>query len=403
VTPVGARCLMSFPLELAHVDGSPIALQGITLVMQLGAGRPAGSAARTQDRLRVLGLFSVPDGGRPLNLRRERQGLLSLFREIAAAGGHAIDVQVLQYGVTRDRLRNMLTEGEGWDLVHISGHGGPGDVVLETEQGRPDRIGAAELAELLDAARQRLTLVSLSACWSAAPMAVEDRRLPRQPGPDETAIPVADEASAVHVAGPPAEGLGGGIAAELAERLGCAVLAMRYPVTDVFAIEFAQELYGLLVGKGQPLPRALGVALKATAAMPPSPECPALSVAAPALFGARALRLKLAAPQRHGTEPRDATGLKLARFPPQPERFVGRVGIMARASAALAPKSDLSGLLLYGMPGGGKSACAVELRLRRADGGRSRLVLVVVLHGGTGPDPLGDRQCVAGSAEAAGL
>jgi tetratricopeptide (TPR) repeat protein len=361
VAPAAARHLMSFPLELAHVHGRPIAVQDITLVMQLGAGRAIGGASRTSDRLRVLGLFSVPDGERPLNLRRERQVFLSLFREIAAAGGRAIDAQVLQYGVTRDRLRDLLAQGEGWDVVHISGHGAPGDVVLETEEGRPDRIRADELAELLDAARERLTLVSLSACWSAAPMAIEDRRLPVQPTPDGTAVPIADETSAGHVAEPSAGGLGGGIAAELVDRLGCAVLAMRYPVTDVFAITLAQELYGLLAGKGQPLPRALGIALKATVAVPPSPEYPALSVAAPVLFGGQALGLKMAAPQRRGPESYDTTGLKLAGFPPQPERFVGRVRIMARASAALAPRSGVSGLLLLGMPGGGKTACAVEL------------------------------------------
>ena len=34
---------------------------------------------------------------------------------------------------------------------------------------------------------------------------------------------------------------------------------------------------------------------------------------------------------------------------------------MTRASAALAPDSGLSGALLLGLPGGGKTACALEL------------------------------------------
>jgi hypothetical protein len=53
--------------------------------------------------------------------------------------------------------------------------------------------------------------------------------------------------------------------------------------------------------------------------------------------------------------------MKLADFPPQPDRFVGRVGVMARASAALAARSGIPGMLLHGMPGGGKTACALEL------------------------------------------
>ena len=63
------------------------------------------------------------------------------------------------------------------------------------------------------------------------------------------------------------------------------------------------------------------------------------------------------------TEPEnyDTAGLKMAGFPPQPERFVGRTGVMARASAVLAARSGIPGVLLHGMPGGGKTACALEL------------------------------------------
>ena len=51
----------------------------------------------------------------------------------------------------------------------------------------------------------------------------------------------------------------------------------------------------------------------------------------------------------------------MAGFPPQPDRFVGRTAVMARASAALAAASGIPGVLLHGMPGGGKTACALEL------------------------------------------
>ena len=42
-------------------------------------------------------------------------------------------------------------------------------------------------------------------------------------------------------------------------------------------------------------------------------------------------------------------------------RFVGRTKVMAAASAALAPHSGIPGVLLYGIPGAGKTACAREL------------------------------------------
>ena len=77
---------------------------------------------------------------------------------------------------------------------------------------------------------------------------------------------------------------------------------MRYPVVDDFAIALAEKLYDLLAGKGQPLPRAVGIALadREVIADPPTAWCPALSVATPALFGARAVELRLAAPERNG-------------------------------------------------------------------------------------------------------
>src|SRR5262249_7154105 len=117
--PPQAGRLLVWPLDLAHVAGRPVGVQDVTLVMQRGDAevRPVTGVG---ERLRVLGLFSLPTGGRPLNLRRERQALLRLFSEIRARG-REVDVRVLQYGVTRARLREVLEEAEGWDVIHLSG------------------------------------------------------------------------------------------------------------------------------------------------------------------------------------------------------------------------------------------------------------------------------------------
>jgi tetratricopeptide (TPR) repeat protein len=48
-------------------------------------------------------------------------------------------------------------------------------------------------------------------------------------------------------------------------------------------------------------------------------------------------------------------------LPPQPERFVGRVGVIARASTALAVTGSIRGVVLHGMAGAGKTTCAAEL------------------------------------------
>jgi CHAT domain len=345
--PPGAEALAFHPLELAHVNGKPLAAQDVTLVIETGAGtgrRDQPAATGEPKRLRLLGLFSLPEGGRALNLRRERDSLVTLIR------GKAADVRVLQYGVTRDRLRDVLAEPAGWDVIHISGHGAPGELLLETAAGQPDWVTAADLAGLLELARERVQLVTISACWSAALTVAEQRRLlglPVQAQPAERRPPSHDAWS-----GP------GTLATGLATSLGCAVLAMRYPVPDEFAIDLAGTLYDLLLGQGQPLPRALGITLRQLS----ESGNPALAVATPALFGGRATGLRLAVPARRtGDTGPDVAEPAVAGFPPQPERFVGRTAVMARASAALAAASGIPGVLLHGMPGGGKTACALEL------------------------------------------
>ena len=57
----------------------------------------------------------------------------------------------------------------------------------------------------------------------------------------------------------------------------------------------------------------------------------------------------------------------MAYFPDEPERFVGRAAAMAAASAALAPDSGRTAVLLHGMAGAGKTACALELAYRHQD------------------------------------
>lgn len=358
--------LLSAPLGLARADGMPLALQDITFVV-VSRATPSGSpgsplsgilspapAIPEGDRLRVLGLFSLPEGSYSLNLRRERESLVRLIDGIAAAG-KAVDVRVLQYGVTRQRLSDVLSESEGWDVIHLSGHGAPGELLLETSAGKPDRVTGTELVDILGVTRARLKLVTVTACWSAAMTAAEQRRLLGLPAPDRDGAPPEDSA--------PDARAPGGLAVELSERLGCAVLAMRYSVADEFAIALSANLYELLVAEGQALPRAVGHAMERLA----GGGFPALSMAAPALFGARAAGLTLAAPKRATRPSRNAGDKKMPSFPPQPDRFVGRTGVLTRASAVLAAESGVPGVLLHGMPGGGKTACALELAYGHED------------------------------------
>lgn len=346
--PAGAELLAHRPLELARVDGSPLAVQDVSLVIVAPGGRerrkrPIGA------RLRMLAIFSLPVDASALNLRRERAELARLIERIAATDGKAIELRVVQYGVTRARLEDVLLEADGWDVIHVSGHGLPAGVLLERDDGSHDLVAPAELAALLEPVAPQVKLVCLSSCESAALTAAEHLRL----------LGVTPPASLADGAPAPSDGALPALATALAGRLDCAVLAMRYPVGDEFAIALGRRLYDLLAGKGQPLPRALALALPRALAGD-GLRAPAISVATPALFGARAAALTLAPPPR-ASPVFDPDRQRLAGFPPPPQRFVGRVGAMSRASAALAPGSGRSGVLLVGMAGAGKSACALEL------------------------------------------
>ena len=97
----------------------------------------------------------------------------------------------------------------------------------------------------------------------------------------------------------------------------------------------------------------------------PTPARPVLSLATPVLLGGPGAGLVLQVPR--GVPELDPALVRMQAFPPEPERFVGRAQAMARASAVLAPGSGQAGVLLHGMAGSGKTACALELAYRHQD------------------------------------
>ena len=372
MVPIKAGFLLSWPLELAHAGGRPLAARGdVTFLYDLGAGLP-GPGEDTSSRgmgraLRMLAVFSLPAATSVLALRRERYELVRLIRRIAARQRRQVELSVVQYGATRRRLAQIAEAGDGWDVLHLSGHGGRGQFLLEKADGSPDPVDTAELARMLAPLRRRARLAVVSACESAAATTAETLRWIGLDGHAEQLEQQAAEEAAQ--AGQAMTGVARALAAEL----GCAVVAMRYPVADDFAIAFTADLYERLLGsrdpqpgsRGQPLDAALARAVAQAVGPQPSPARPALSLATPVLIGGQAAGLVLDVPR--GQPVMDPALVRMERFPPEPERFVGRAQAMAQASAALAAGSGQVGMLLHGMAGSGKTACAVELAYRHQD------------------------------------
>ncbi len=172
--PPAAQNLLFRPFELAYLGGKPLAERGFRFIytlaheQELKPGRAAPKESGQPETLRVLGVFSLPRDARPLNLRQERYRLQQLVRRFVQMHGQAVELRLLQYGATRQLLADVLQEAPGWDLVHFSGHGLEGELILEKPDGTADQIDAEELATLLRPAGARLKLLTLSACYSGA-------------------------------------------------------------------------------------------------------------------------------------------------------------------------------------------------------------------------------------------
>ena len=335
---------------MALAGDKPLAMRKVSLIFEISGDKPTISAVPIQDRLRMLAVFSLPTDVSALSLRRERYQLMTLINQLAQTG-FAIDMQVLQYGTTRQSLEEALMDGEGWDLIHFSGHGDKATLILENPDGSHDPVTSEDLSTLLSLASGRLKLVTLSACLSAAATVQETLEWLK--------IPTTTSTREAQACARPGEAPMPALAVELMTKLDCAALAMRYPVGDEFAINLATELYRLILEKGNKLPRALQLAMEKALKDGYNAATPPLSLATPALFGSKAAELTLKPPQAPPGEIRMPT-VGLAYFPDEPKRFVGRTGPMGRASSALARDSDKKGVLFQGMAGAGKTACALE-------------------------------------------
>ncbi|MEV6343023.1 CHAT domain-containing protein [Actinoplanes sp. NPDC051851] len=303
--------LTGLPLELAGPDGR------LPARISFRTGEPVPRASH-DGPLRMLAVFSLPTGTTALRLRSERQRLTRLIEEL----DRPVELEVVQWGVTRDILAARLAEDGGPDLLHLSGHGSRGRILLEGPDGEPDEIGAEELVALIRPARDRLRLAFLSACESGM------------------------------------TGDAAGLGVRLAGEIGCTVLAMRYPVTDDVAGDLAEAFYRQLIHEGRDAGDAAFRAVRAVAGAGPTASRPALSLAAPVLIGPDETTL-----DRPAAGAPSITGSGL---PPEPELFVGRDALMTAANAALRPGSGTPVLLLTGMAAVGKTTCAVELAHRHA-------------------------------------
>ncbi|KAA9149138.1 tetratricopeptide repeat protein [Amycolatopsis acidicola] len=315
------------PWEAAILPGGevPLALdERVDVSRAVPGGVPP---RRAPGPLRILAAIASPDtgGGELLDYEHE---LARILDSVDPGGRRNTAVRVLEWGSTA-AIRAALAE-EPCEVLHISCHGRPGELLLETESGEPDHVGAARfLAEALPEG-VRVPFVVLTGCATAL----------------STPFDVGGLARGLVCEGTPA------------------VLAMRGQVGDRYVISLCARLYEKLAGQVD-LRSAVASARRELAG-------DGAEWIAPVLFLANGNPPPLAPADvsEPATEPHRPASV-LAWHDRSPGYFVGRRAALRRLSR------EPEGVLLHGIGGVGKTSLAAELASRAERAG----AVVVALTG----------------------
>ena len=292
--------------------------------------------------LRILVAIAAPDagGGPLLDYERELRNVLAAVR---AARQDAADVRVVPFATTA-AIRAELDRGPA-HVLHISGHGAPGTLDLEDDDGAARPVTADEFVGQAIPAGRMPPVITLSACYTDAAASQE----------------------------------GLSFAARLCQRGAAAVVATETSITDVYATRLLARVYGTLAQASDPdLVSALADARRQVQAeLETSPDRRDNELAG---LGEWAAVTVLAAT---GSVP-VLDPSRIAPIAPGPSRpriaglagredfyFVGRRAEQRRWPADLAG-TWLAGIVIYGIGGIGKTTLAAEVvtRVRDLEPGR---------------------------------
>ena len=176
---------------------------------------PASPPAAVPGPLRILVAIASADhgGGSVLDYERELRNVLAAVR--TARQGNA-DVRVVRFATTA-AIRSAL-EAAPAHVLHISGHGSPGSLVLERDDGAAHTVDADTFVEQAIPPGRMPAIVALAACSTN----------------------VADATGAPS------------FAARLLERGAAAVIASETSVTDEYATRVFARIYGQLADTPKP-------------------------------------------------------------------------------------------------------------------------------------------------------
>jgi tetratricopeptide (TPR) repeat protein len=341
---IAASRLAWLPWEALPVPGSgrPLALHPLVTVYR---ELPTGPVRAVPGPLRIVVTIAAPDngGGAVLDYERELRNVIAAVR--SARAGQA-QVRVVAFASTA-AIRAALAE-EPAHVLHLSGHGEPGTLILEDDQGEARAVDADTFLEEAIPAGAMPPVISLAACYTAAPSG-------------------ADSVS---------------FAARLAERGASVVIGTETSVTDRYATQLFARVYAELAAS--PVPDAVRAVADARRAiqhhLSTSPdkrdrelaeldEWSVVTVQAASgsvrVFDPAIVEF----PDRPGS--RSVGGL-LAR---EVGEFVGRRREQRRLPHELL-STGTAGVVLQGLGGVGKTTLAAEITRRIRDLEPTRVVLI---------------------------
>ena len=171
VLDVSARQdLRNLPWEAMHVPGTrqPLALHHLVTFFRKAVASPA--PRRVPGPLRIVVAIASPieGGGGALDYQAELRAITTAVREARSTNAR---VRIVQFATTGE-IRRAL-EQEKPHVLHISGHGAAGLLVLEDKDGAARRVSAQELIEEAIPAGGMPPLICLAACESNASAGTE--------------------------------------------------------------------------------------------------------------------------------------------------------------------------------------------------------------------------------------
>ncbi len=334
-----ARVLAAAPAP----DGrGPLALHPL---VSLYRKTDAAAARRLPGPLRIVVAIAAPDigGGAVLDYERELRNVLAAVR---AARAGAADVRVVPFA-TVTAIREELDRGPA-HVLHITGHGSPGTLALEDDDGSARPVTADELADLAVPPGQMPPVVVLSACYTDA-------------------------------AG--SQG-GASFAARLCQRGAAAVIATETSITDLYATRLLARVYGALAQARDPdIIAALAEARREVqAGLQTSPGRREALIAglgewAAVTVLAGAGSVPVLAPGQAAPVPAGPSRPRIAGLAGRADwYFVGRRREQRRWPADLTGDT-LAGIVICGIGGGGKTTLAAEITARVLDRDPARILV----------------------------